>query len=286
MTGQGQRLAVSRFDRYRAFALRALAVVLAAAAAGGAAAEELRVAGTGSALGTMRALGKAFAARNPGVTLTVVIGLGSGGAVRALGAGKLDVAITNRADIAGDGLKSAEYARTPFVVAVAASLGVAALSTAELTAMFRRARARWPGGERVRLVLRPATDVDTVLARALSPGMAAALELAAASAGPYIAATDDLAADAIERTPGAIGFSTLAQIRSEERALRPLALDGRAPSVEAARSGAWPHVKVFHIVIRAADEGALGGRFARFVLSPEALPILERLGQWREARGD
>jgi phosphate transport system substrate-binding protein len=67
-----------------------LFVGLSVAAAFGA--ETIRIGGTGSALGTMRALGEAFRKQYPNMEVVVVPGLGSGGGRKALMGGAPDIA--------------------------------------------------------------------------------------------------------------------------------------------------------------------------------------------------
>src|SRR5258708_1091963 len=61
-----------------------------------AATEEIRIGGTGNALGPMHVLGQAFAKANPGVTVTVLPSLGSGGGIKAAANGAVQIAVSSR----------------------------------------------------------------------------------------------------------------------------------------------------------------------------------------------
>src|SRR5688500_4621575 len=101
-----------------------------AAAAGG-----ITLGGSGTGLGTMRVLADAFAQKSPGFQATVVLSLGTGGSIKALAAGAIDLAVTARPlkpeERALD-IEEIEYARTPFVFAMAGTSKVTAITSAEL----------------------------------------------------------------------------------------------------------------------------------------------------------
>ena len=144
--------------------------------------------------------------RDPSFAFEVLTNLGSGGGVKALAKGAIQLAVVSRPlkpEESNPNLRVVEYARTPFVL-VTAKPGVTALSAAQVAALYGR-QARWPDGSPVRLVLRPAVDIDHALLAGLSPAMPAVLADALAREGMVVTATDREAADAVERLPGAIG---------------------------------------------------------------------------------
>lgn len=88
---------VCRNGRARAFAIAvAIANALLPGYSGSAHADELRIGGSGAALGTMRLLADAFSVKNPEVRITVAPSLGSGGGIKALAGGAIDLAVTSR----------------------------------------------------------------------------------------------------------------------------------------------------------------------------------------------
>lgn len=130
--------------------------------------EPIRVGGTGSALGTMKILGEAFARQNASkIELTLMPNLGSSGALRALQAGAIDIALLSRplseAQHAA-GLVAFEYGRSPFVL-VSSKPGVGNLTPAALADLLGGRTLTWSDGQPVRLVLRPKSDVDTSSSR-------------------------------------------------------------------------------------------------------------------------
>ena len=243
--------------------------------------ERLRITGTGSGTGGMQLVLQAFLRANAGVQGEVVPAIGSGGGIRAVIDGKIEVAVSNRPpndkELALAPLQTTAYARTPFVVAVHKDLGVTQLSHEQLAVLYGEGAAAFPSGRRARPVLRLADATDTELMKSISPAVASAITAASGRRGLLDAATDSETADLIERTPGAFGPSTLALIESEKRPLVALAIDGVQPSVANLVNGKWKLVKPLYLVV-GPQSGALAQRFVAFVRSAEGRRLLASAG--------
>ncbi|OGA33924.1 MAG: hypothetical protein A3G80_00255 [Betaproteobacteria bacterium RIFCSPLOWO2_12_FULL_62_13b] len=260
----------------------AIALALLLGYSGGAAAEEFKLGGSGAALGTMQRLAEEFTAGNPDIRITSVPSLGSGGGIKAVVAGAIGLAVTSRPLNEGErklGAVEMEYARTPFVFAVSTQSKVTAMTSGELADIYAGRRVTWADGSPVRIVLRPASDVDTEMVRNISPEIRSGLAAAEARPGVRFSVNDQDAANDLERIPGAIGPSSLALIVSERRALRALKLDGREPTPTNAASGAYPYYKRLFLVTGAKRSAAVE-RFVAFVRSPAGRKILAGNGQW------
>ena len=240
----------------------------------------LRINGTGSGTGGMQLLAEAYMQANPTLRVVVAPAIGSTGGIRALLDGKLDVALSNRepneAERARAALTSVEYARTPFVVAVHKNVGIAALTGAQLAALFEPG-ATYPSGQRARPVLRSSDATDTKLFQSMAPGLVAAVDAAAARRGMLEAATDTEAADMVQQTAGAFAASTLALIATERRPFVALAIDGREPTVDSLALGRYPyHKRLFVITHKTPAQGVAA--FMAFVRSPAAQALLRANG--------
>jgi phosphate transport system substrate-binding protein len=239
-------------------------------------ADSLKVGGTGTATELLRILGTAFTHQS-GVTVEVVPSLGSSGAIRAAADGVLDVAVSGRAlkrDEIGNGLSIALTARTPFVFATSHP-APNALRSARIAEVYSTIKATWSDGSALRIILRPRSESDTALMGELFPGLAAALEAARQRSDVPVAATDQDNADLAEETPGSLIGSTLAQIVTEKRRLRPIALDGVEPTIENFESGAYPYAKALHFVV-GATANPLVKHFVAFLRSPEGQKALRQ----------
>ncbi len=247
-----------------------------------AAEETLKLGGTGGALGTMQQLADAYALSHPGVRVQVLPSLGSSGGIKAVLAGAIQIAVSSRPIKEAElkrGALVVEYARTPFVFATSVPARVDGISTAELVEIYGGRISSWPDGRRIHLVLRPAGDSDSDLLKSISAAMREAGEAAEMRKGMLFGVTDQEAADLLEKTPGSLGTSTLAQILSERRRLKPLKLDGAEPSPANIANGSYPLHKSMFLVTGPASSAAARD-FVDFVRSAAGREILERQGHW------
>lgn len=253
---------------------------LCLAGADGAAAAELQLGGSGATLGTMRLLADAYTARHPETTFVVLPSMGSSGGIKAALAGAIALGLSTRplkdAEIAA-GAEAIEYGRTPFVFATATATPVDGISTRQLADIYAGRLTEWPDGTRIRMILRPVSDSDTDAIKAISPDVAKGLELAEERPGMAFGVTDQEAAQAIETTPGGIGPSTLALIRSEGRNLKALKLDGIAPTPESLADGSYALDKPM-LAVRTPKSPPEALDFLAFIRSDEGRAILARNG--------
>jgi phosphate transport system substrate-binding protein len=242
--------------------------------------DRIRIGGTGGALGTLQLLAEAFKKDHAALTIVIVPSLGSGGGIKAVLAGAIDLAAISRplkeAERA-EGAVATDYARTPFVFVTAGATKVSAITLRELAGIYSGYTKTWPDGRALRLLLRPADDSDTEFTKSLSPAMKQAVPAALARAGMVIELTDQANAHSLETIPGALGTSSLAQIMSEKRALQPLALDGVVPSLQTLDDGSYRYFKTFSFV-STTKTSALVRQFMAFVQSPAGKQILEKNG--------
>ena len=245
-------------------------------------AEEIKIGGTGNALGTIRLLGDAFGKKYPQIKITVLNSLGSSGAFKAILKGAIDIGLSSRAVTDQEraaGAVSSEYARSLTVVAVSTKSRVNAITRQQLADIYRGKLTQWPDGTAIRPVLRQPGDDNSRQIKSLSPEIGKALDVAEQRSGLAFAVTDQEAADKIESIAGAVGVSTLALIASEGRSLRALKLDGVEPTVSNGASGAYPIVKRFFFITKPTPSAAVQ-QFIAFVASPDGREILARTGNW------
>ncbi len=236
-------------------------------------------------MGTMKLLSAAFQQSHRDINVEIVLGLGSGGAKRAVLQDALNIAVTSKA---GKDVETAQgavvtgYGRTPFVFATFRDNKASGLTSLDILNIYAGKTNTWPDGNRLRLILRPESDSDTEVLKRMSPAMESAMKSALSREGMKIAITDQDSADAIETIPGALGTSTLALILSEKRSIKILALDQVAPTLKNLADGTYPYFKSFYI-IRKTHASAAAEKFVAFTRSPEGQKLLAGSGHWTRA---
>lgn len=258
-------------------------------------AEPLRIGGNGAGSALMERLAQEYKRVEPAAEVRVIMPpLGSGGGLRALSAGEVDIAVVGRAlkpdeaALRGVG-RGFEYVKTPFVIA-SNSPKVSDLSLAQLAQIYAGHVVRWPDGSSIRLILRSKFESDTVLMRDFSAEMSAAVDASYERKGMTIADNDIDALDLLAKTPNALGPTTLGLVRIDGRPLTPLRIDGIEPTVKAMSSGAYRWTKSVYLVTASALTPQ-ARKFLAFLHSDRARRLLAAIGQlpvstWPPAAND
>jgi phosphate transport system substrate-binding protein len=241
-------------------------------------ARELKIGGTGNALGTMTLVAQAYMTANPTASVTVLPSIGSSGAIKAVPNGAIDMGLSARplkASEAQSGIVAVEYARSLSVFAVAKSSNIESITTNQLIEIYNGQLSHWPDGSLVRPIMRQLGDDNTKQQMALSPALAKAIEIAGTRRGLPVAYTDQDAVSKMEAIPGSLGVTTLAQILSENCTLRALTFNGVEPTIENLRAGLYPRelTKHFYLILP-AEPSAEAQSFIRFLKSEEGEQIL------------
>ena len=244
--------------------------------------QEIKIGGTGSAIGTMQVLARAYGEAHPAAKITVLPSTGSSGGIKALQAGAVQIAVSSRPLNEAEskaGAVAVEYGRTPFVFATSAANPVAGIKTQDLVDFYAGKVDEWPDGSKLRLVLRPIGDSDSESIKSMSPAMREAKGVAERRQGMIFSVTDQDAALSIENVPGALGPSTLALLLSEKRTLKALALDGVAPSAKTLANGSYPLFKQM-LIVTGPKTPPEAQAFVGFVQSAAGRAILQQTGHW------
>jgi phosphate transport system substrate-binding protein len=244
------------------------------------ASEIVSIGGTGAGLGAIQLLADAFERSHPGIRVTIVPSLGSSGGIRAVMQGALDCSISSRPlkeEEGKGGITSDLYARSPYAFVTFPGNRKAVVTTTELEKIYSGEMTTWSDGSRLRLVLRPETETDTMILKNISPGMGKAVTAALARPGMPVALTDQENAEMLVKTPGSFGMTTLTQMLTEKRALKVLSFNGLQPTVAALANNTYPLSKPLYL-ITSPKTSAAGRGFAAFILSGEGCGILRKSG--------
>ncbi len=238
----------------------------------------LTIPGTGDSQDVLRLLAEHFKRDVSGITVEIPDSVGTTGGIRLVLGGKAELARTARPlrdDEIAAGLSQIVFAATPVVFAVHPSVtGIKGLSSAQAQAVFAGRVKNWSelGGPDlpVARVCRETPETSRELLNAAIPGFEAD-----ACQGQAVAYATAEAVALVAGHPGAIGYFSLAAMTSTT--LKPLALDGVAPTLESVGRGSYPVVIPFGLAYKPPLSPA-AARFLKFLSGPDALSLMARLG--------
>lgn len=242
----------------------------------------LHVAGSGTCLPLARVLVAAYRRRELGAPEAVVHGsIGSGGGLRALSDGVIDIAFAaspeQRLREAPEGTRLEPIAVAGVAVAVHPSVPERALENDGAVDALSGRRARWSDGSVVVPLLREVGDSATTAAEHVLPGLREAVAEARERDRYRVLLTDLDLAMALEHTPGAVGLYDAAAIHLEGRAIAVVTLDGVDPTREAVADGRYPIRRV--LLIGLSERPSPEARaFFEFVLSDEGRAVIDGAG--------
>jgi phosphate transport system substrate-binding protein len=228
----------------------------------------------------MKPLMEAYGKASRGVSFKMEKPLGSSGAIKALLAGAIDIAITSKPlkpeEIAQGG-KLRYFGKTPLAIVTGKNVPQKTISTKELEDIYSGKTRKWPNGETIRVILRPNEDIDTTILKGLSPGMAEAVTKAQHRQGMIIAVTDPESNEAVSRTIGGIGASGLTGVLVGKVPLNVIALNGFMPSQKTLTDGNYPLAKDINFVTTGKLPHA-AAKFLDFIYSKKGRAIAGKTG--------
>jgi phosphate transport system substrate-binding protein len=244
-----------------------------------AAAVSLRVGGADCAATLFELLGLAYAANQPDLSIEVLRGMGSAGALAAASEGVVDLAVTDRAlkpEELARGLVEARFLETPLVF-FSSHPSTQTLNRADVGSVFDGRMNAWPDGKPIKPILRPRQDAVTKWLNEKIPGAADGLEKLRSRPEVPVAATDDDNIALAERIPNSLAAGTLLQFLSEQPRLRLVKLGGVAPSLDALDQGEAMDMAGIWIAYQRGPAPALRG-FLNWLGTPAAQAIMRARG--------
>ena len=242
--------------------------------------DTIRINGSGSGLEMMKPLIEVYGKASRDVSFEMEKPLGSSGAMKALVAGAIDIAVISKP--MGDetiawGARIRHFGKTPLAIVTDKANPQRNISTKELEDMYSGTLTKWNNGETIRVVLRPNEDIDTKIMRGLSAGMSKAVTKAQHRRGLIVATTDPESNEAVSKIAGAIGASGLTGVLAGKAPLNVLALNGVMPSLKTLADGSYPLAKDLHFVVTDKTPRA-ATKFLDFVYSNRGRAIAENIG--------
>jgi len=242
-------------------------------------AEMLSIGGTGSSEPLVRLLFEEFHKQAKDVSLNLVSPpLGTGGGIKALAEGRLDLLMAGRPlkpEEAARFGRSFELADTPFVLASSNGQRRGGFTLDELAAVYDGSLRKWDNGGQIRLVLRATFESDSLELKAMSPAMAKGVDSAATRPGMVVGNNDMETLDLLKQIPGSLGPTTLGLITTAKEKLIVLPINGVTPSVSTLKNGSYPWRKTI-VVVLPQRPSASAERFVAFLQGGKARALLQR----------
>ncbi|MEM6294422.1 MAG: substrate-binding domain-containing protein [Myxococcota bacterium] len=238
----------------------------------------LHIAGSGSCVPLARMLSGAIIQRGE-LAPEVHASIGSGGGIRALRDGAIDIALVSRSLSAAEEAQGLLY--TPFAevaVVVAAHLDVPdrAVTSEQLERLFAGEQATWSDGSPVVVLLRERGDSSHRVLEEALPGFAARSEAIRAEEAFRVLFHDGSMQVALANTPGAIGLHGNG-VEPSLAGFRALSVDGVEPTAANVESDRYPFVKELGFVTMGEPTGD-ARTFIDFVTSPSGRALLRVRG--------
>lgn len=271
--------AMQREWRFRAGSL-VFSTLLALGAQGQEAARFV-IDGSTGVMPLVAALVAAYQERNPGATIQMGAGLGTGARLEALAEGKIDIALASHGlkleDITRQGMSVHEIARTAVVFAVNASVPVVNLTDQEICAIYAGTTSNWKafGAAEMEIasLTRPDSEVDAEVVRA---GIPCLTDLQMPATVKIMPKTGDMAKK-LSETPGGIGMTTMTVVEQSRGKIRALSINGITPSPENVEQGAYSLVRKSFLVTRATPPPPVV-QFLQFVRAPAGEKVIRANG--------
>jgi phosphate transport system substrate-binding protein len=255
----------------------ALLILVCPAIAGQKTETTLVFAGSGTNLPIVRMLAKAFQRSHPGINIDVPASIGSTSGIRAAADGAIAIGLISRTLRESEkklGLEVVGFARTPLIIAVHPAVAEENITYAEIIDIYRGKKNRWQNGKEIIVLTREPADSSIEVMVTAAPGFREVYE-ESQKAKRWMTMIKDLQMNEnLARIPNAIGFSDLGAIRIERHRIKPLKVNGVAPTLKNLERGVYPLGKTLSFVFHKEKSPPAARKFVDFARSREGVKIL------------
>jgi phosphate transport system substrate-binding protein len=226
-------------------------------------------------------LAKAYQERSPDVTIEMGKGLGTKARLQALVEGKVDIALASHGleatEVSRQGMAAHEIARMAVVFGVNAAVPVVNVTDQQICDVYSGKVSNWKalGGPDMELAARtrPDSEVDAEVMRA---NVACLKNLSMPASVKVMQRSGDMAKE-LATTAGAMGITTMTVVEQSQGKIRPLSVNGVAPSRENVAGNTYPLVRQSFFVVKAPPPPAVA-KFLEFTRSPAGDKVISANG--------
>jgi len=243
--------------------------------------KKLVMAGSGTNIPITRILAEAFHKTHPDIIMDVPTSIGSTGGIRAAADGAVALGLISRPLKEKEknlGLTIVDFAKVPLVIGVHQEVPETDITFAELVAIYKGEKNRWKNGrEMVVLTREPGDSSIEVLVKGV-PGFREAYDQSQQAKRWNTLLNDADMNKTLAETPNAIGLSDTGAIKAERLRIKPLKVNGVAPSVAAVAKGNYPLFKTLSYAFRQEKLTPEAKQFLDFVRSKQGAALLKANG--------
>jgi len=239
------------------------------------------MAGSGTNLPITRALVQAFEQSHPELKIEVPSSIGSKGGIQAAAEGAITLGLASRPLKAKElalGVSAVPYAKTAVVIGVHPSVRDNNITFDDLVNIYRGSKTQWRDGREIIVLSREPGDSSNEVLEEQVPGFQFVYEQSQQAKRWITLFTDQDGNRALASTPYAVGLSDLGAITVEQLPIKPLKVNGIAPTLENLQTGQYPLVKTLFFVLPPTELPADVQAFIDFVGSDEGAKILRANG--------
>ena len=240
--------------------------------------ETIRIDGSSGVRPLAKALGKAFAKTPGGMAVEVGKGLSTKARLKALAAGKIDIATASHGadpkELAKRGMIVHTIAKIAVIFGVNSGVSVDNLTSAQICDIYSGKVTTWKqiGGTDlpIHARTRPDKEVDAAVMR---KGIPCLTTLKFASSVKVNKKSGQMARD-LAATAGAIGMTTTTRVRRSKGKIKAVSYNGVAPSVANVEAGKYLFTREAYLVTK-ANASAKVEAFLAFVKSAGGRSVLK-----------
>jgi len=241
--------------------------------------ERIRVSGSGTSLPLVRILTDEYSRSNPEVEFVYLPGLHSGGGVRGVAAGDLELGAVSRqlSDEEEElGLKYVQLSDDGLVLATHPSVLIDGITAEQVREIYRGEHDNWAtlGGDDTPMTILDRNEDESAKIILRQYVLGPDLEISTKAVNLFY--EPDMVAG-LKSTPGAVGYFSLGFGLSEEIPVHYLNLDGVAATVENITDGTYQMVRPLGVVAAEPVSPTIDG-FLEWAQSEEAMELARESG--------
>lgn len=237
----------------------------------------LVIAGSGTNLSITRLLAKAFMQVHPEISIEIPESIGSGAAIQAVSDGAIPIGLISR-QLEGKeknlGLSTLDYAKTALVIGVHTTVPDDNLTYQDLVNIYRGTKNRWKDGNEIIVLTREPGESSVEQLKKEVAGFSEAYDTSQKAGMWSTLRKDQFMNQTLAKTPHAIGISDLGTMTIEHLTIKPLKINGVAPSPKNINNGTYKLVKTLSLVYRKEHLPKPAKLFIDFVQSANAGKML------------